>query len=625
MVKLSSKNLTKTQISKRGQRYKGNWTLQNGATIQKVNLRLKQGNTKFVQFNILGDDMTEKDIIKISSRISKDLKNNGDRGEFWVSTLMDKWRSSPSVNIGRRGKVFKFNEYNRIVDMDFSDMKHNMFAMVAMIKPKKGKTDCDNNCLYNAIVEGLNGLEYVPCIRLRKDKFYLKKRLKINSQDGVSIDRISEVEDIVGINIFVTGDYQYVSESKHMKTARLELVGGHYSVAKSDERKNMLTKGYRKKNYWIRTYNAKNNQVCIYDGDNVTEMCFSDFSKLKKKCWFNNTFINCYGCDIKTEYSNYIKKSNELYEKTNGLLSLYKAKKISDISKYLFYLKSNSTVVPDHIGGTEADFIEILGGMMYCEKGKHENVTDYDINSMFPSIMQSRVKFPIKEGRYERLEQLPAARDIKYGIYRAHIKSGHKYFRYNDNDKYTHYDIKMALNIGLDIRLRSGVNALIYDNEHLETASVIFKPFVDYCFKLKKDNVETAKPILNTLWGALCEKNKKTEYLRVDDELNLHRDKLVKKVVANGEKVNVHFVWRNKQFKTNYARIGPFLTSCARSKLHYAVKDYINDIVHIHTDGFILKGDKVPSIKISDNIGDWKIKNKANSCFIHHINKIDWD
>jgi len=628
MVKSNAKKLTKGQISTRGQNYKGRYvqnTKYDNVYVQKVNLRLKQGKTKFVQFNVVGDKMTEQDIINISTDISKKLKKDGNNGEFWVSTLMDKWRSSPSIRIGAKGKVFRFDEYNRNVNINFSNKKHNNFALVAMIKPKRGKADDDNNCMYNAIVEGLGGLEYVPCVRLRNNKYYLQERLKLNIYGGISIDYIPKIEELVGINIFVTGDYQHVSECKYMKTVRLELIGGHYSVEESDELKKMLIKGYRKKNYRIKTFNVENNNVTMFDGKEITEMSYPDFAEYRNKNSFINSFIQCYNGDIKSEYADYVKKSNELYETTDGLLSLFKARRMADISKYLFYKKCNTAVIPDHINGTEAAFLDILGGIMYCEKGRHENVTDYDINSMYPAIMQSKIKFPIKEGKYVRLEQLPAAKDIKYGIYRVHIKSGHKYFRYNDNNRYTHYDVKMAINMGLDIKLKSGVNALIYDNEHLEYASVIFKPFVDYCFKLKQDGVAVAKPILNTLWGALCEKNKIKEYVKIGEEFDLHRDKIVTKIVSNNERSIVHFVWKNKQFKTNYARIGPFLTSCARSKLHYAVKDHIDDIVHIHTDGFVLKGDKVPKNKITDNIGDWKIKNKADSCYIHHINKIDWN
>ena len=45
----------------------------------------------------------------------------------------------------------------------------------------------------------------------------------------------------------------------------------------------------------------------------------------------------------------------------------------------------------------------------------------------------------------------------------------------------------------------------------------------------------------------------------------------------------------DNMFKTNFARLGPFILSKGRQIISRIIEKHLNDIVRVHTDGFIAK------------------------------------
>lgn len=188
---------------------------------------------------------------------------------------------------------------------------------------------------------------------------------------------------------------------------------------------------------------------------------------------------------------------------------------------------------------------------------------------------------PKKRGEFKRItsEEFHAAKFLSYGIYRArifHNEHSRKVFKTNVHDYYTQYDIYLAKKLGMEIELIEDgrPNALTYSREKLVTGNILFKDYVSLLFDLKAKGFEGAKPILNILWGALCEKNtvdlkynKKTkELLDVGDDKELL---LIRPI--NDDKVLTKVVYQTKPYKYNFARLAPFfcpklgllfLTSC---------------------------------------------------------------
>jgi len=65
----------------------------------------------------------------------------------------------------------------------------------------------------------------------------------------------------------------------------------------------------------------------------------------------------------------------------------------------------------------------------------------------------------------------------------------------------------------------------------------------------------------------------------------------------------------------------PFILSKARYILHNLIKNDINNIIWIHTDGWITKTENT-SLNALNNLGCVKFEGKTNNLYIHNLNKI---
>ncbi|GBC41008.2 hypothetical protein GLOIN_2v1849173 [Rhizophagus irregularis DAOM 181602=DAOM 197198] len=94
-------------------------------------------------------------------------------------------------------------------------------------------------------------------------------------------------------------------------------------------------------------------------------------------------------------------------------------------------------------------------------------------------------------------------------------------FRQNKRGVYTFIDLQRAKKLGLDIQLiQDGKpNALIYDREARIPGTVIFGEYVHFLFNIKNQGGvagRVAKRVLNTLWGALCQRKRNYKTLTTD-------------------------------------------------------------------------------------------------------------
>ena len=155
-----------------------------------------------------------------------------------------------------------------------------------------------------------------------------------------------------------------------------------------------------------------------------------------------------------------------------------------------------------------------------------------------------------------------------YGIYFAIVeKKVGVLFRYNKHNRYTHIDLSHAKELGLKVDLiqNSSSNTLVYEKETRILDEVIFGKYVNFLFKYLKNKGgiigRVAKRILNTLWGALCQRNK--SYHDVTDNIKLF-DFLEGEVLNSITPINDKqwvFKFSNSEnlFKGKYPRIAPFL------------------------------------------------------------------
>jgi hypothetical protein len=135
----------------------------------------------------------------------------------------------------------------------------------------------------------------------------------------------------------------------------------------------------------------------------------------------------------------------------------------------------------------------------------------YDVTSMYPALLQKQqFLIPIKRGEFSIMlqEEFATKQYLSYGIYRAKVNNTKPYqFKSNFDNYYTHIDLKWAKELGLTIELiqDDSPNCLTYNRDKLINANAMFRDYVNILFDLKKKGIQRAKPILNILWGALCQ------------------------------------------------------------------------------------------------------------------------
>ena len=276
----------------------------------------------------------------------------------------------------------------------------------------------------------------------------------------------------------------------------------------------------------------------------------------------------------------------------------------------------------------------------------YDKIYQYDVKSAYPACMINKnFKIPIKQGTFayknpKYFIQDVKDRKLKYGIYHCIIKSNENkniYFMFNDDKKckkgnkknfpklpnyYTHYDIYLAYEQGLNIELIEEKNhCLVYNNNILVDGETIFKNFYQDLFYyrriLKEQKQPTAllKSLISSLHGRISEEGKgfKREYKKDGDnlKLTLEEDEFY---CENGyDKNNIDCCYArviNKQNLTynKLYRLHPFLLSYQKLHLYTNyIKEIENEgieIVKIITDGIYTTG------KIK------KYDSNYNNCFV---------
>ena len=122
-----------------------------------------------------------------------------------------------------------------------------------------------------------------------------------------------------------------------------------------------------------------------------------------------------------------------------------------------------------------------------------------------------------------------------------------------------------------------GPNALIYSRKAKIQGQVMFGPYVDFLLKVKNHDSPAASPakkILNTLWGALCQRKitytdiaKDTKYT-VESSFELLEGHIIESIIPTGENYwTVHCSNPAEVFLGEYPRVAPFLLAHGRKAI----------------------------------------------------------
>ncbi len=602
------------------------------------NLVSKGKNLISIRFN---EDIYKKQkftinkIKNISNKLSNYLKNKGVQGKAMTSLKYGNlnWKSGYLRNLGEETKLYDPNDlYNLEVPYEIpkSIQAFDIFILLGN-KEAGGLDDKYNDCLYNCLKYYIFDIE-----KYFKSPANFKKYLGLKRNDMVPVSCIDQIEKkLKNYKINIRGDYIRSSIIQSYKEINIKLKNEHYMIEKLETKS--LTPNikydekipimYDKKTFemydgntkWISTKEEKNDIIFNHKSPYI-------LINREKQGYDNDG--NKIIITIEQEYQQFLVIADTLKKESKGLINLYKSGSYHDAALNLFD-RIIKTLNPDNILQDEALWIKnsSFSAIIWCEKYEGE-LYKYDVKSLYPYLMsQTTLKFPIKRGEFKKIEEINFY--PQYGIYRCKINKSsdeniNKLFKFNYHNLYTSIDINNAKNLNLEIQLiqDNQPNFLHWTPDKLVTGHFLFSEFVDILFPLKEGKVNKAKNILNILWGALCEVDKRKMYVK--DTFRIEEDEeIIEMYPSNDDNgyINIKTVKYNNFYKTNFARICPFLISQGRKHMSDIMLPHINHIHRIQTDSFDI------DIKIHDNkivgLGELKYEGYNENAIIKNcVNKI---
>ena len=613
---------------------------------------LKYKGNEVMSFKFNGSFSKEK-IRLITNQMSEYLKSKNINGKITSSLFYDEisWRSSQFSNIGNEVELFD-STYNGTVQ-NKEQKKFKKFVLYLIIDSKieveeeepeqaqaiMGADYNNNDCLYNC-------LEF---ILMKKNPFKnpaeLKKFCNVSASSKIPLSYIPMIEKkIIGFKINVSGDYEYKSNVISNKEINLILRDEHITI-----------------NYKIN--NKKSNcrreekQIILYD--KATQMCYDGIEERKLGYQERYKILNDYNSkyiiinrmfmskkkislgllkDLKSEYDEMIFEFDKIKQATNGMINFYRTGNMIDTAKTFFNKCSLFLTEPEELSILEHLWIKksSIGALTTCIKNHQSNLYKYDINSMYPWVLKSQNKLPIKQGEFKIItnDEFNSLKYYTFGIYRAVITPSqddniNRLFKFNYLNHYTHITLEQAKELGLKIKLieDNEYNFLHYSREKLITFNEVFSNYVDYLFDLKQQKISPyIKTLLNILWGSFCEINKKKLYLSNEkDKLNISKEYDIfemRPCASNDNLLLIKTVKNTNIYKNKMARISPFILSIGRKTMSDLLLPYKNNVKYIRTDGFLLDV-KPDNLKLGNKLGDLRYEGYYENGLINNMNSID--
>jgi hypothetical protein len=574
------------------------------ATTKNLSIRHNGVPVRQVQFRRGNNAYTRNEVANMGQELRQSMKDRNAEGSLQIAVYVNGlgWRSTKMADINTRNPtVFSLEDYDstqKYPDNRYDDSEFTAVNIYFYQNPQaQGRGTDKSDCFYKCVRKILTKEEFFESDEKMKLFFRIKKT------DGITVSDIARIEKHIkndyGINVY--GDYTYISTKKTNYFINLELKNGHYTLI-NEKPKPMNEKGGIPMFYRIRR--TDQGMVSFYsfidsDGKYISgSMPIKEWETHNKKLKFN-TFTYFSGLELNEEQTRDMEKMmNTLYKETNEKINMFKTGNYQTTALHLFHTL-NSGLKTEQIDQHEAEWIDeaSIGGMLWCEKGFEGKTFKYDFVSHYPSIMSSdKFRFPIKKGEFVKINDL---NKITYGIYRVKISNvNERLFRLNHSNYYTHIDVFMAkkLNATIELIQDEKPNALLYSPDKLMQGSRIFGEYINMLFVLKKKKIEGAKALLNVLWGALCQKNFTKHYCH-NEKVPEYSGSIIDIVPLSNpmnekEETNNSFqfrtIERECQYKTDYARLAPFLLARGRQIINELLIPHIKNVVRVHTDGFLI-------------------------------------
>ncbi len=571
-----------------------------------------------------GGAYSKDKLLNLSNKFSSYLKKKKISGKLMTTIKhpLYNWKSGYLTDIGNNLDIYDPSNYYDI-EPDDDNIKYDSFIIYAVIKPKaEGGTDYNNDCLYICLKYYIFDIE-----KYFESPEKLKKYLGLKRDDKIPLNLIPKIEKKLSTyQINVRGDFVYTSTIKSNKIINLLLINQHYTIDKEYVKPSL------------------NNNVRFYEKipmlyDKLTFEGYDGTSKRKLSIEERNDILYnfkskyiLFGREeqkknklitMEEEYAKLIIDIELLKTESNGIINLYKTGNINNTCLELFDKMTKFLIEPDQILQDEAIWINesTVGSLIWAQE-YNGDVYKYDVKSLYPYIMSSKGKFPIKRGEFQKLKTIDNVEYFQFGIYRVKItpsndKHINKLFRFSTHNYYTHISLEHARKLKLKMELIQDdkPNFLFYSREKLISFEEVFKPYVMFLFDLKDKGVNKAKDILNRLWGKLGEYDRQNKY--DDKEITINDDEDITELRPCNKNEDITQIKTNKinkPYKTNYARLIPFIKAKDRSYMSELMYDNRQNIHQILTDGFLC--DKLIHTNQSVKLGELKYEGNFKNVLI---------
>lgn len=342
---------------------------------------------------------------------------------------------------------------------------------------------------------------------------------------------------------------------------------------------------------------------------------------------------------LKEIYDEFIRDADELKRITKGVINMYKSGRNSNtVLNLAYHYMNKKEYFAEPITYDEMEWLEgaTMGALIFSDPGYKGPAVKLDINSAYPYLYSSvNLMVPFKAGIFMTVTEIPSD-FFKFGIWRAVVEypddtmKWKKLFKLNSEDKYTHYELNHAKNIGLKITLivDDEPNHLHYPRDYCISASQLFGNITGYLYNLRPHPIvgKRCKLFLNILWGILCQKDECTFIIdpEKDEFPDLNGRILYKILPLNDGREKITTLMEDRLYCTNWARMKPFLLSKGRVMLSRHILPHVDNCYRAHTDSFVIgcsKDNIPPEYKINDELGGLKIEDYWDNCSIEGLNK----
>lgn len=510
------------------------------------------------------------------------------------------------------------------------------FDLLYRKKPAGGSDDDKNDCLWDCLCSGYGGKLNMPrCIRKKSD---LKKLLELERTEEVCVYRLKILESKLNISFSVYGDCDYVSEEVMPINFNLLLKDNHYSLKHNEGRQNskyIAFKPVPKENVY--TYCFVDSSVYYCDGTWQLVLSrdewinkFKNYSYLNIKCDSGSHANN----ELFKQRREFVEKADELLKISNGKINYYKCQYSGHLAMDIWRQMSKYVAEPEPLSNLEHRVCDQAnrGGFHYFKQGTYKHCYDIDMNAMYSYYMShSLFMIPVKEGKQGIIttEQFDEFKFFPFGLYYCNITGTHIFANkklLNKNMWFTHYSLSMFKLLGLTIKIvDSGcINSILYDSHSRINGNKMFKSYVDYMYSLRieHDNKDVKK-LMSALWGAHSQKNTKKDYVKYGDCADMSG-----RVIDGIDHSHSHDVIESTDsieiFKTNYGRLGSFISSYCQFKIVEFIISNVTDldrVIAVNTDGITTIG-PVDNINLSNKLGEWKCKYSDKTCVINSDNSV---